>query len=125
MPESKTLTLQEVKKHNKPENLWVIIHNNVYDLTKFKLEHPGGPQVLEEVAGQNATEAFDDVGHSQDAVEMMGQYYIGKLDPADRERIESKSSDSGINKHRASRCARIVIPVGVVLVALLAYKFFL
>ena len=34
-----------------------------------------------ENAGQHATEAFEDVGHSTDAREMMKEYLIGELDP--------------------------------------------
>ena len=29
-------------KHNKAEDLWVVINNGVYDLTKYGNEHPGG-----------------------------------------------------------------------------------
>lgn len=50
----------EVAKHNQPDDLWVIIDAKVYDLSKFKGLHPGGISVLidEEIAGQDATEAF-------------------------------------------------------------------
>lgn len=32
---SKEISLAEVKKHNKSEDLWVVIEDKVYDLTKF------------------------------------------------------------------------------------------
>lgn len=64
----KQISLLEVKKHNTPEDLWMVIHDKVYDLTKFRSEHPGGDDVLDEYAGKEATKAFDDVGHSSDAV---------------------------------------------------------
>ena len=44
-------------------------------------QHPGGEEILFENAGQHATEAFEDVGHSTDAREMMKEYLIGELDP--------------------------------------------
>lgn len=31
----KKYTTAEVKKHSKSYDLWIIIHNNVYDITKF------------------------------------------------------------------------------------------
>ncbi|QSS64532.1 hypothetical protein I7I51_01600 [Histoplasma capsulatum] len=31
-----------VSAHNTPDNLWIIIDEDVYDLTKFQDEHPGG-----------------------------------------------------------------------------------
>lgn len=58
----------EVKKHNTPEDLWMVIHDKVYNLTKFRSEHPGGDDVLDEFGGREASKGFDDVGHSSDAV---------------------------------------------------------
>uniref|UniRef100_H2ZAX0 Cytochrome b5 n=1 Tax=Ciona savignyi TaxID=51511 RepID=H2ZAX0_CIOSA len=79
--EKKIYRLEEVKKHNNVQSAWIIIHNKVYDLTKFLEEHPGGEEVLLEQAGQDATESFEDVGHSTDAREMQKDYYIGELHP--------------------------------------------
>lgn len=36
-----------------------MINGSVYDITQFVDEHPGGEEVLLDVAGQDATEAFD------------------------------------------------------------------
>eukprot|EP00665_Eupelagonemidae_sp_cell47_P012202 gene12202-biopygen8134 len=35
-----------------------------YDVTDYLAEHPGGAQVVVDTAGGDATEAFDDIGHS-------------------------------------------------------------
>ncbi|KAH7928235.1 acyl-CoA dehydrogenase NM domain-like protein [Leucogyrophana mollusca] len=58
--ELKEFTLEEVAQHNKPDDLWVVIDAKVYNLSRFKDLHPGGVSVLleEDVAGQDATEAF-------------------------------------------------------------------
>lgn len=90
----KKYTFAEVKEHNKPTDLWVVIHDKVYDVTKFlhevsrssycyhldeghsvliffffalNVQHPGGEEVLEEAAGKNATKDFDDADHSESA----------------------------------------------------------
>lgn len=34
-PEAKTYSLAEVAKHNSNQSTWIIIHNNIYDLTAF------------------------------------------------------------------------------------------
>lgn len=38
---SKIFSQAEVAGHKKPDDLWVIVDEDVYDLTKFQAEHPG------------------------------------------------------------------------------------
>ncbi|XP_018116050.1 cytochrome b5 type B isoform X2 [Xenopus laevis] len=82
-PQVDLYTLEDVRKRNTAKELWLVIHGRVYDITKFVEEHPGGEEVLFEQAGADATESFEDVGHSIDAREMLKQYYIGDLHPDD------------------------------------------
>ncbi|RXM29262.1 Cytochrome b5 [Acipenser ruthenus] len=79
--EVKYYSLEEVQQHNSCKSTWLIIHNKIYDVTKFLEEHPGGEEVLREQAGGDATESFEDVGHSTDAREMTSMYMIGELHP--------------------------------------------
>lgn len=32
---ARQISLDEVKKHNKNDSVWLVIHNNVYDVTAF------------------------------------------------------------------------------------------
>ncbi|CEQ39285.1 SPOSA6832_00800 [Sporobolomyces salmonicolor] len=41
-------------------------------------QHPGGDEVLFGEAGRDATEAFEDVGHSDEAREILAKYYVGE-----------------------------------------------
>lgn len=43
-------------------------------------DHPGGDEVLLAATGKDATDDFEDVGHSTSAREMMDKYYIGEVD---------------------------------------------
>ncbi|XP_068141265.1 cytochrome b5 isoform X2 [Drosophila tropicalis] len=79
----KEISLATVKEHNKPEDLWVIIEDKVYDVTKFLNEHPGGEDSLIEVAGRDGTRGFQMAGHSSEAREIMVKYYIGDLAASD------------------------------------------
>ncbi|XP_060030034.1 cytochrome b5 isoform X2 [Erinaceus europaeus] len=90
----KYYTLEEIQKHNHSKSTWLILHHKVYDLTKFLEEHPGGEEVLREQAGGDATENFEDVGHSTDARELSKTYIIGELHPDDRSKIAKPSERS-------------------------------
>jgi len=56
---SKEFTLEEIAKHNKENDCWVIIDGSVYDLTSFLPDHPGGKKAVMTFAGRDATEEFD------------------------------------------------------------------
>ena len=38
----KVFKLDEVRKHNRPDDLWIVISGDVYDVTQYAKEHPGG-----------------------------------------------------------------------------------
>ncbi|CAK7214993.1 hypothetical protein SBRCBS47491_002338 [Sporothrix bragantina] len=79
MAAAKEYTYQDVAEHNTNKDLFMVIHDKVYDVTKFIDEHPGGEEVLLDVGGQDATEAFEDVGHSDEARETLAQLVTGTL----------------------------------------------
>jgi cytochrome b involved in lipid metabolism len=71
----------------------------VYDVSKFMDEHPGGDEVLTSEGGKDATEAFEDVGHSDDARSLLGPMLVGKMEGA----VEKpKTKTSQVNKDPTS-----------------------
>lgn len=84
----------------------------VYDITKYLDDHPGGAGILLDVAGIDATEFFDNAGHSEDADEIMANYRIGTLKGTGKApvtktvRITMKSAPSA--PKRSSRTAATV-----------------
>ncbi|XP_050363001.1 cytochrome b5-like [Nymphalis io] len=88
MSELKRFTRKEILNRNTKQDAVFIIENEVYDVTPFLDDHPGGHEVLLNVAGKDASEDFDDVGHSSDAKHMMKKYKIGEL--VDEDKIEFK-----------------------------------
>lgn len=75
----KKYTRKEVSKHNKQNDLWVIINKNVLDVTKWQHSHPGSPGPLQHFGGKDATNAFNGRGHSDYAKKLMKKYIIGKV----------------------------------------------
>ena len=72
-------TYSEVAKHNTAADLWIVYKDGVYDITKFLKEHPGGEEVLLNLAGKDSTKCFDDIGHSIEAIHLRETYKIGTV----------------------------------------------
>lgn len=49
-------------------------------MTSFLEEHPGGEEVLLELAGKDASQAFQDIGHSKAAQNLLLKYQVGVLE---------------------------------------------
>ncbi|GMN42848.1 hypothetical protein TIFTF001_012062 [Ficus carica] len=79
----------------------------VYNVTEFLEEHPGGDEVLllaaetlnkmlelrtssECLAEKDATDDFEDVGHSDSAKELMEKYYVGDIDISTLPEVDHK-----------------------------------
>ena len=59
-----TRTWQEIGLHTSLEDMWIVINGEIYDVSIFNQEHPGGYKTLKERAGRDATKAFENVGHT-------------------------------------------------------------
>lgn len=44
MGAEKLLSVEEISKHNTPEDCWIVVDGKVYDITEFAPEHPGAPE---------------------------------------------------------------------------------
>lgn len=62
------LTPEEVSKHNKPDDLWIVLSGQVYNLTEFLPNHPGGQKILLKNAGKDATKIFVPI-HAPDVLD--------------------------------------------------------
>jgi len=71
-------SLEEVAKHNKDDDCWVVVNGKVLDVTKFLDDHPGGRKAIMLYAGKDATEEFNML-HEENVVEKYApQVIIGK-----------------------------------------------
>lgn len=121
--ELRFIRLDEVEKHNNENSCWIILHNKVYDVTTFLNEHPPGEDVILEQAGNDATDPFEDAGHSKDAKELLPQYLIGQVHPDDLGNGESKLLNGNIGDDIPWKSWLIPITIG--LAVTLAYRYYL
>ncbi|CAJ1931863.1 unnamed protein product [Sphenostylis stenocarpa] len=94
--------IQDLSRHNTKDDCWILVDGKsqnvqklfvnfksvpidlsvkVYDVTQYLDDHPGGDDVILAATGKDATEEFEDAGHSKSARELMEQYCIGEFDP--------------------------------------------
>merc|ERR1712190_96226 len=61
------ITMDEVAKHTSKTDCWVVVSDQVLDVTKFLGEHPGGELAILTFAGKDATEEFNMI-HPPDVI---------------------------------------------------------
>ncbi|TMW54963.1 hypothetical protein Poli38472_014734 [Pythium oligandrum] len=86
----RVLPWSEIRKHNSPQDAWIVIHHKVYDVSNWDA-HPGGHVVFTQ-AGEDATDAFA-VFHPSSAFKLLEQFYIGDADEATREIEDEPPTD--------------------------------
>lgn len=111
---------EEVAKHNTHDDLWVILNGKVYDITQYIDEHPGGEEVILDLAGQDCTEAFDDIGHSDEATEILKKLYLGDVKGAVVKDVKQTSRSAGVDKQDGT----INFPLLALVILLLAVGFY-
>ncbi len=72
--------MQDVQQHATAGDCWAVVSNNVYNLTAWENEHPGGAQRIIDLCGTDATQAFNKQhsGQSEPAQEL-AEFKIGTL----------------------------------------------
>ncbi|KAJ5094701.1 hypothetical protein N7456_010562 [Penicillium angulare] len=61
MATGKLLSAKEISGHRSPEDCWIVVNDQVWDMTDFLDEHPGGPNIILKYAGRDATDAYSAV----------------------------------------------------------------
>uniref|UniRef100_A0A0K0E7Z0 Cytochrome-b5 reductase n=1 Tax=Strongyloides stercoralis TaxID=6248 RepID=A0A0K0E7Z0_STRER len=59
--EHNPVTLDELSKHNKPNDCWIVLNGKVFDVTEYLEYHPGGVSEIANYGGKDATDAFIDI----------------------------------------------------------------
>jgi cytochrome b involved in lipid metabolism len=98
---SVNLTVEEVKKHTTSSDCWMIINGNVYDVSNYDVNHPGGSYRIDSFCGKDATQAFDTLdgkgSHSSFANQLLNGMFLGKLNSqVDSQTVQKVKSDNAI-----------------------------
>jgi cytochrome b involved in lipid metabolism len=71
-------SLDEIAKHNKASDCWIIVDKEVYDVTEYIDDHPGGESILK-YAGRNSTAAVKGQQHPPSVFDLLALYRIGEV----------------------------------------------
>lgn len=89
---SREFTRKEVAQHNKENDCWIIVDDEVFDMTKFLADHPGGKKVVLNVAGQDATKEFAAM-HKPDVLDKYGdELYVGVIAGSKKAKRQQKNA---------------------------------
>jgi len=129
MAKERVFTRSEVEKNDDMDKVLFILHDKVYNVHSFLNEHPGGEEILLEHKGQDASEDFDDVGHSKDAMELMKTYEVGVLVESERSNKSPKKGWVTGNSKQPVQAVRPGVPFylligGIVLVISIFFYVF-
>jgi len=73
-------TLADLATHNSSKSCYTTINGQVYDLTSWISQHPGGRQAILSLCGKDGTQAFNDQHGGQSRPEQeLKSFLIGKL----------------------------------------------
>ncbi|KAM0713382.1 hypothetical protein Q7P37_010344 [Cladosporium fusiforme] len=77
--------MKDVISHRSRDDLWMAIQGKVYNVSEYVRDHPGGAEILLESGGSDATQAYHDVGHSEDADSILKSFCIGTVSDASKQ----------------------------------------
>jgi len=75
------ISMEELARHNTPEDCWVAMHGDVYDMTEYANRHPGGARVVTDLAGTDGTAEYNRF-HSQHLLSRVQETLVGRLEGA-------------------------------------------
>lgn len=111
---TKLLSAPEIAKHNVTSDCWMIIEGNVYNLTSFLNEHPGGINIMTPYCGKDGTKAYQTKDknppskHSKTADALLPKYLIGKL--GEEINTDTNNADGNVTSQSGNESSVSVTP---------------
>lgn len=80
--QARRLTAEEIARHDRLEDCWIVIRGKVYDVTSYIDVHPAPRRTITDHCGEESTWAFEtkerERAHSQEAWELLDRYLVGE-----------------------------------------------
>ena len=77
---SSTYTMEKIAEHKDASSCWTTIDGNVYDLTAWISQHPGGKDAILFICGKDGADAFHGQhGMDQREADILATFKIGTL----------------------------------------------
>lgn len=88
-------TWEEIESHTGHDDCWIVVNGNVYDVSSFLQEHPGGQSVILGKAGKDCTVDFkNNHNGSLMAESTLEELRIGKVDCPDTDNARAPVSET-------------------------------
>ncbi|KZT55327.1 mitochondrial fmn-dependent dehydrogenase [Calocera cornea HHB12733] len=95
---------EELQKHTTRESCWIMVKDQIFDVTDFLDLHPGGAAVILKNAGQDATKIYESI-HSAGFFETLlkPEQHLGVVDPATLPQVEAVQTEDEIRVEQARK----------------------
>ncbi|KAL9089902.1 MAG: hypothetical protein Q9159_002259 [Coniocarpon cinnabarinum] len=61
MVSNRLVSAEEIRNHASSDDCWIVVDKEVWDITSFAPEHPGGPGIIHQHAGRDASTSFNSI----------------------------------------------------------------
>lgn len=132
-----TFSWEEIKKHNNHNDCWIVIDQNVYDVTSWVKNHPGG-NTLTVLAGEDATAMYYS-NHFKNLKPLLDKFFIGYVEQHEphfsvfedeffttlKQRVANYFQSNNINYRKTPKNNRLILFTALFLISCWACLYFL
>ncbi|SPO05425.1 related to CYB2 - lactate dehydrogenase cytochrome b2 [Cephalotrichum gorgonifer] len=102
MTTQRLVSLAEVRQHDKEDDIWVVVDGEVYDMTGFAPDHPGGAEIIYQYAGQDASEPYNEVHSASLIRKHLGKTgYVGMFDTSSVSAVPQQTNSTPATSEQA------------------------
>ncbi|KAK2593088.1 hypothetical protein QQS21_009218 [Conoideocrella luteorostrata] len=104
---TRKISVTEISLHDRADDAWIVVDGQVYNMTDFAPSHPGGPEIIYQHAGKDASAPYNEV-HAPSLIRssLDPKHCMGALDSSTITESWTEASKaskvSGGNKGRAT-----------------------